>query len=204
MRDRLFVLMLACCSCFGEADPVGEEASSAADNGSGESGGTLATCADYCALINASCEGMLEQYVPGAACEAVCATFDQGPSGAMSGHSLECRAYHATNAAEDPEGHCRHAGPSGDGVCGGTCESFCTAAMEICTGDNAQWALVDDCIDDCQMFPVDPPYTSSVEPGDSFACRMYHLTLASTQVVPHCSHIALVSPVCNDMPDSTT
>ena len=138
------------------------------------------------------------------ACEAVCATFTHADPGAMAGNSLECRSYHATNAAEDPAGHCRHAGPSGDGVCGGNCESFCTIAMAICTGDNAQWMLIDDCINDCQTYPIEPPYSTAATTGDSFACRMYHLTLASTEAVPHCSHIGPVSMPCTDMPDTTT
>jgi len=166
-------------------------------------GAALATCEDYCALIGDACQSDVQQYAAGAACEAVCAAMEQGEPGAMVGNTLECRAFYATNAAEAPAENCRRAGPSGDNGCGSNCESFCSLAMVLCTGDNAQWGLVQDCINDCSTYITDPPYSSNVTMGDSFACRMYHLTLASTQPVPHCSHIGPVSATCNDMVDTT-
>jgi hypothetical protein len=91
---------------------------------------------------------------------------------------------------------CGAAGPTGNGVCGAECESFCGLAMDLCTGELAQWPDVPSCITDCMQFPTDAMYNASVTEGDSYACRVYHLTVASLDPDVHCPHIALDSVTC--------
>ena len=96
----------------------------------------------------------------------------------------------------DPVTHCPHAGPAGDGVCGTNCDSFCTIAQGICTGNNQVFGSVPECMTACGVFPMTARYTTSAVTGNTFGCRMYHLTLATIDPVTHCPHIAVVSAVC--------
>jgi hypothetical protein len=50
---------------------------------------------------------------------------------------------------------------------------------------------------DCGMFSTTPTYNASITSGNSFACRMYHLTAAAgVDPVFHCPHIQLASATC--------
>ena len=175
-------------ACFTpERTPMGQESG---DEGEAQS------CAQYCTQVDDHCEADLQQYPGTVECEAVCSVFAAGNVDDTLGNNLACRIYHAGNAAEDPAGHCRHAGPGGDGVCGGNCESFCSLAAELCSGDQSQFASTEECISACNQFPTEPPFNSGVVSGDSFACRLYHLEVAALQPATHCPHIGLVSDVC--------
>jgi hypothetical protein len=57
---------------------------------------------------------------------------------------------------------------------------------------------MNDCMTACNGFPVPDRYTVPVATGDTFACRLYHLTLASVDPVTHCPHIPTASSVCTD------
>jgi hypothetical protein len=161
---------------------------------------TPATCADYCAAIGTNCTAANEQFSSAADCMASCATWEQGTLGAQDGNSLECRSYHAGAAAGAPTVHCRHAGPGGDGACGTNCEGFCTlvsGAMGVCTGGNPPYADLAACTAACPGFNTDPPYSTAATTGNTFACRLYHATAASTNSGLHCPHTAVVSATCN-------
>lgn len=199
-------LTLAAIFAFGCFSPEEKDdlestggATDTADSTQGSTGmtGQAEACASYCTLVGDHCEGDQEQYGGTVQCEATCAVMEAGEEGAVSGNTVACRTVHAINAGEDPQTHCIHAGPAGGGVCGGECESFCSHALLLCTGDNEAFADFEDCAADCGQFPTEPPYTSSVPDGDSFACRMHHLTLASLAPETHCPHIVLDSPICN-------
>jgi hypothetical protein len=116
--------------------------------------------------------------------------------GAQTGNSVECRRSQAIQAAEMPDVFCDPAGPSGSGICGGDCESFCFLADKICTGPMQQFPSIPDCIQDCMGFPTDPPYDPAVHSGDTFGCRLYHLTVAALDPGTHCGHIVENSPIC--------
>lgn len=198
-------LVLSIGGCFSPDRMTGTgEAGSDTDAATGtgadtsSSGGDDAplSCAQYCTLVADHCEGDLQQYPGSVECEMICASLPPGTAQDTLGNTLGCRVYHAGNAVEDPAGHCRHAGPGGDGVCGGNCESFCTLAAELCTGDNAQFASTEECVSECAQFPTDPPFNATIMDGDSFACRLYHLSVAALQPATHCHHIGLVSDVC--------
>jgi hypothetical protein len=158
------------------------------------------SCEEYCTLVDDHCTGDLAQYSGVAACEAVCAAMPPGEVGDELGNTVGCRTYHAIAAAEDADTHCPHAGPSGGMVCGSPCESFCTLAAGLCLDGNAQYADTEACLAECMMFPTD---SDSIE-GDTYACRMYHLTVAALDPDTHCPHIVLDSPVCIDMGGSET
>lgn len=180
----------------------GGEPSTGGSGEGGDGGGAVnpATCASYCTTIMSGCTADNAQYATQEACEAECAAFEQGDPGAMSGNSVECRAYHAGVAATptDPNVHCVHAGPLGGGAvaligCGDNrCESFCQVAEEVCAGvAGYSFTSFDDCNTKCQTYTDDADFNMNQTSGDTLACRMYHLSVAATgQEEPHCSHLS--------------
>jgi hypothetical protein len=157
--------------------------------------GTPNCTTDYCNVIQLNCMTTNQQYPSPPECLHTCAAIRTSDPGGM----LACRVTHAGLAAGDPLTHCPHAGPAGDGVCGLNCDNFCAIAQTICTGNNQQFTSADDCKAKCAVYPAPSRYTTAVATGDTFACRMYHLTLASVNAasaVTHCPHIAPVSAVC--------
>ena len=158
-----------------------------------------ASCADYCTAIMANCSADRAQYADTTQCMNSCAGFTAGVSGTTSGNSVACRTYHAGAAQSDPVTHCVHAGPGGAGVCGTDCEGFCTIAQKVCTDQNAQFASVQACTSMCASFKVGNAYSIKETSGDSIACRLYHVTVASkdaANATTHCPHIVAASPVC--------
>ncbi|MGH1342460.1 MAG: hypothetical protein ACRBN8_12950 [Nannocystales bacterium] len=216
LRTASLVVALAVTGCFnpddgGELDPEATEGSSSSSSTSttsstsdgGDSSSTGGdtndeVCSDYCALIGDHCQDDNAQYNGDAICEATCANMPVGNAGDELGNSASCRTFHAVLAAEEPDTHCAHAGPAGDGTCGADCESFCSVALTLCSGDLAVYSGTEDCITACEAFATEPPYSANVPDADTFSCRLRHLTLASLQPEVHCSHIAPVSPVCFD------
>ncbi len=177
------------------------DSGTATDAGTTDAGVAAATCATYCANIQANCTGANIQYNNADSCLGACAAFMQGAAGATSGNNLECRAYHAKAAQALPATHCPHAGPSGDGVCGNNCDGFCAIALNACTGANTQFASENACQTACTGFAnASAHYNSTTTSGNSFACRMYHLSVAATagggQANTHCPHIPASSPPC--------
>lgn len=204
----LILGLLAPIACFdpGDTSPLepgtgstGGDAGESSSGGEGESSPAVDPCPQYCELIGDHCEPDLAQYSGQVICEATCALMDPGEQGDVLGNTASCRLHHAVLAAESPEPHCLHAGPTGDTTCGGPCESFCSLALEACQGELSPFAGADACIAACESWNPEPRYVTTVQTGDSYACRMYHLTLAAVQPEEHCSHIATDSPVCFDL-----
>lgn len=154
-------------------------------------------CAQYCVVMDDHCQGDLLQYPGIAVCESVCGLMSPGNDGDALGNSVACREHHALLAAEQAEPHCMHAGPSGDTTCGGPCESFCSLALATCS-DDGPFVDADACIEECEQWNPEPRYSAVAQDADTYACRLYHLTLASLQPEIHCSHIGTDSPVCRD------
>jgi hypothetical protein len=159
-------------------------------------------CTDYCATIMAACTGANQQYPTTAECLRSCAGLPR--TDAVLTNTVSCRLAHAGFANTPPpsnaDAHCPHAGPAGDGVCGANCESFCSLAATTCTGGNQQYATIPNCLAACGSFSMVPArYTlpGGAAGGDTFACRMYHLTLATIDPVNHCPHIAVISATCH-------
>jgi hypothetical protein len=195
----LLALVLVLPGCFEDItnpepqDTEGsEESTAAADSTTGEP----SVCPEYCSLMRDLCTADFQQYTSDAICAAVCEAYPPGSSEDQLGNTAACRRFQAVQASENAAGFCGAAGPTGNGVCGAECESFCGLAMDLCTGELAQWPDVPSCITDCMQFPTDAMYNASVTEGDSYACRVYHLTVASLDPDVHCPHIALDSVTC--------
>lgn len=156
-------------------------------------GGEDLGCAAYCDTIAAHCTGENQQYGSLQTCLATCATFMPGQPEDTGGNTLGCRSYHAGAAADMPEIHCTHAGPGGGGPCGTNCEGFCSIAAVACP---EAWPDDAACQTACATFPADEPYDATDVGGDTFACRLYHLTAAALDPVTHCSHIKGDSAPC--------
>ncbi|OGQ09969.1 MAG: hypothetical protein A2138_20810 [Deltaproteobacteria bacterium RBG_16_71_12] len=144
-----------------------------------------ATCASYCATISANCTGGSEQYGSEAECldfcEANAVHWTEGTDVADSGdHSLGCREWHAIGANNDA--HCVHAGPTGGGVCGDLCETYCHAMDTYCNGSYADY---DTCLTACAAFAPDGNVNAAT--GDTVQCRIYHAGFAWDDNT-HCDH----------------
>ncbi len=181
----------------GAPEPASSSEGGDAESSTGNDGAVQA-CADYCRLITDHCQDDDAQFSGTALCESTCAFLPEGTPGDTLGNSVACRTFHSVLAAEDPQEHCLHAGPAGDGTCGADCESFCTLAFNTCPGELSPYPDSETCIAACEAYPAEPPYSAEVADGDTFACRLRHLTLASLQPDIHCSHVAVESPVCFD------
>jgi hypothetical protein len=154
------------------------------------------TCDEYCDLIMDNCVESTAQYPDLASCVAACPSFATGELEDKAGNTIGCRIYHSGLAAKEPEAHCPHAGPGGAGTCGMNCEGFCAIAVDVCTGDNEVFASRTACEDECETFADTETFDQSDTSGDTFACRLYHLTVAATNPETHCPHIVADSPVC--------
>jgi hypothetical protein len=201
MTKRLVLVLvgsLALLGCFEDiTDPLpqgstGTTQTSGADGSTGEA----EVCPEYCTLVQDVCETELAQYTSTAICEAVCEAMPPGTPEDQFTNSAACRRFQAIQASEDPTTFCGAAGPTGGGVCGAQCESFCSLATTLCTGDNEQWPDAPACIADCMQLSMDVDYHAAVVSGDSYACRTYHLTVAALDPEVHCPHIGPVSATC--------
>jgi len=175
-----------------------------------DGGGAAPSCTAYCTASLANCASMEPQYSDMASCLGTCAGLTPGTTGDISGNTLACRVYHTSAAASMPGmEHCLHGGPAGYAVCGTSqCEAFCQIATHSCTGANQQWASTAACMTDCATYAGSTPdmpagapdYSTTQTSGDTFACRMYHLTVASSSAAlatVHCPHVARVSSACH-------
>ncbi|MEZ4402911.1 MAG: hypothetical protein R3B06_23015 [Kofleriaceae bacterium] len=156
----------------------------------------VGACEDYCALVQVHCTAALSQYPDQSTCMRTCEAMPLGDPAQPTGNTVACRTFQAAAAELTGATTCTAAGPGGGEQCGTQCESFCQLADEICTGDFQAFASTDECLAACRTFPADPPFDSGDVAGDSFECRLYHLTAAATDPAIHCAHIVSTSPVC--------
>lgn len=181
-------ICLAACGDDGGSPAIDAPAADADNN----------TCAAYCSTITTNCANNDTQYSDQGSCMASCAVWGPGTPGEMAGNTRACRIYHAGAASGNPGLHCRHAGPGGDGACGGNCEGFCSLVTSVCgTQATPPYASMGACMTACAGFATTPPYSAAVTGGDSFACRLYHATAASVTPGLHCPHTAATSATCN-------
>jgi len=132
------------------------------------------------------------QYSSYAACVAICAAFPTTgsvtPLDTIS-DTVQCRNYHALVAPADQTTHCPHAGPSGGGQCGTTCDGYCDIIQLACgtTGTNSQYASTSACLTSCAAMTAG---TFGDTTGNTLACRAYHagVALSSGLATTHCPH----------------
>jgi len=178
-------LALACPADDADTDSDATASSTAASSEPTTGSAVDLTCDDYCNLVTTNCSGPIAQYGTDT-CKPVCEAFPRGTLEDRDGNTLGCRLYHAGAAASDPEMHCTHAGPGGAGVCGDNCEGFCTVAAAACPGTFADDAA---CMDACKAYDMAETYDAGDQGGNTFACRLYHLTVATVFPEAHCPHI---------------
>lgn len=163
------------------------------------------TCQAYCTSVQANClDGASNrQYIDMPSCLASCAFMPVGTTADTQGNTLGCRTYHAGAPAQNnPMTHCTHAGPGGASpteasVCGSNCAGFCQIAMGACTGANAAYASAAECMTACATFSTTTRYTTQAMTGASFACKLYHATVATTTPAVHCAHIKATGGPCS-------
>lgn len=137
--------------------------------GDGVSG---AECESYCGAIMSNCTGANAQYGSMEECMELCgsAGWSAGAAGAADDNTLSCRFTHASElAASDPEQHCASAGPTGGGVCGSLCESYCAYSAKYC-GETHSFEDTRQCVLACdKLVPQDGDPTAD---DNSVQCRL--------------------------------
>jgi hypothetical protein len=196
MRKLIFILALIGCSDDNKATPDAAVTTLTQD------------CPTYCSAIAAACTGDNQQYSTAATsqnCAKTCALFPVGAATDKSGDTLGCRLYHTQNAAIAGNAalHCPHAGPGGaavdatTGTCGdNACADFCALEVKVCGtidagGANAQYQNQAACMSSCATFTKTPAYSAATTSGNTFACRLYHITNAAVDApsaATHCKH----------------
>ncbi len=183
LRSGVVAVVLALglgAACSEDADPV------------------ASACIDYCELMTRNCTGDIAQYTDTSACQATCGAMPLGDHASPTANTIACRTFQAAIAEDELLSPmvCTRAGPGGDGTCGSNCESFCTIALDLCGGRPGVFPDFGVCMNECALFSAAEPYDASDIAGDTFACRLYHLTAASTVPEVHCAHIGRQSPLC--------
>lgn len=193
-------LALAACGDDGTSTDIdAANAIDAATDAPTDAPGPQLSCNSYCTSIQTNCldAASNRQYVDMASCMATCAFFPVGSAADTQGNTLGCRTYHGgMPAATNPMMHCTHAGPGGDGACGMNCAGFCQLALGACTGANQAYANMGECMTACAAFPTGTRYNTKIQTGNSFACKLYHATVASTTPAVHCAHIKATGGPC--------
>lgn len=189
------LLALASAACAADGSDTDAEATAGSTTSTAPtSGGEIdLTCASYCTAITAHCTAGNAQYTGMTTCMGSCQALAVGAAADIAGNTLGCRLYHANVAKDAPDVHCPHAGPGGADVCGSNCDGFCTIAADACPGTFADDAA---CQTACAGYDKGEAYDAADMAGDSFACRLYHLTVASTPLAMHCPHILPDSVPC--------
>lgn len=156
----------------------------------------VGACQDYCELVMRNCTGDVAQFTDVSTCRATCEAIPLGEPASPTGHTVSCRTFQAAVAEDPMASACTKAGPGGAGTCGDDCSSFCTMAFELCDGRPGMYEDEAECTTACAGFSKTEVYDASDISGDTFACRLYHLTAASANPDVHCGHINVISPVC--------
>jgi hypothetical protein len=166
----------------------------------------MLSCADYCDALGVTCVGPNVQFYSTVICAAQCALFAKGTFGDM-GNTLGCRQYHGGDpATADPNTHCRHAGPSGGGLCGTRCDAFCQLTFGVCVPANKNamnpFSSIVDCMTQCASWAVDTagPELDTTN-KNTLNCRFYELELAWSDPAGgsaknHCPNLVTMSMTC--------
>jgi hypothetical protein len=209
MRRNL-LLLLALVACGGD-DKKTPDAAPPIDAAIDAAPLLALDCATYCTHLNTDCAaGTANAQISMANCMGTCAAFPPGAATDVSGNTLGCRNYHLQNIevrGMSAAAHCPHAGPVGGPIAGATsvcgaspCEDFCALQTKVCgtdaspvTGVTNRYPTLAACTAACATFTKTPEASPSVTSGNTFACRIYHLTNAAAQtaaagVNAHCGH----------------
>lgn len=133
-------------------------------------------CPVYCENALAHCTGLNLLYPDEAACMQACDPMPPGDDGDTSGNSAWCRAYHAGEAASNPDLHCPHASESGGDGCGAPCEAYCDQVMAHCTGANEQFVDRTACETACATYPDGSWFDTT---GNTVHCRIFQASFSA-------------------------
>jgi len=154
---------------------------------------------NFCNFVESACGNTsYASYASQANCVLLAAAFppqNGGLGNETSGNTLGCRAYHAAVAKSVPNPHCFHtAANGGAGVCGSTCDAYCSLIQYGCTGANQQHANLSACMTACALYPVVNYYNltnsaTAAPSANTLDCRYYHATAAILySPTVHCPH----------------
>jgi hypothetical protein len=166
------------------------------------------SCASYCDSALNNCLSAPWQWPTSNQCAAECAIWQQGAYGDRT-DSVGCRQQLANQATTDPS-QCNAAGPTGAGVCGSRCDSFCRLTFAVCVNDATHrhamnpFTNMNDCLTACQGFKLDPnapELQSTATPSNTLNCRQYVLQQAWSDIpggsaVAHCPALGTTSTEC--------
>jgi hypothetical protein len=147
------------------------------------------SCDSYCSIYATACADFAE-YANDADCLANCAQWPVGVQDETEGDSLGCRLYHVTVASQtEPDMHCPHSGPSGDGICvedlAPDCDTYCADFEANCIGDLYTYEDTADCLEQCSAWY---PGTAKDTAGHTIGCHTYHAGAAMADPEEHCPH----------------
>jgi hypothetical protein len=149
------------------------------------------SCESYCGTYMTACADFAE-YANDDDCLSNCMQWPVGLLEDTEGDSLGCRLYHAGVAGQtEPDMHCPHAGPSGDGICVAAaapdCATYCTDFAANCVDDLYTYDDNDDCLAQCGTWYAG---TSKDTAGHTVGCHTYHANAAMEDPGLHCPHAA--------------
>ena len=145
---------------------------------------TSLTCENYCDIISNDCTSTSHsQYVASNICIASCQAFAVGVIGDTTGNTLACRLYHAIGATADQNTECPAAGPSGNGVCGGSCDGYCAMMMTYCSDRFVDDA---DCQSACATWIESTFDSYYYRPFETTSCALYGAQRATIDPDGYC------------------
>lgn len=182
------------------------------DSGGGsDSGGVTCPadtkCATYCDFYTAQCTGA-NAGVDKATCNNLCKaltkadTINAGdPKTSMGDDTIACRDYHscvAAMSAANATMHCPHANIwSAGNTCGTQCDAYCQIETTVCTGANAAFMGMNECLSKCGGWATTGKAGDAA--GNTIQCRQYHLGVAASSdanAATHCPHTGDMSATC--------
>jgi len=150
-------------------------------------------CKKFCHLELAQCVDF-PAYESEDQCEAVCNALPPGKISDQTQNTVGCRLYHSYNSILDPQSHCAHTSPGGDGHCGardtGNCESYCLLLQKACEADfDADFSDQAECQSECQKLDgagYESGYTTSATSGNNLQCRLLNVSRALSNPSKYC------------------
>ena len=152
-------------------------------------------CNAYCDKVEQGCKGTHALYSSRTACTGSCAKLDPGEDIEPIGNTVACRAKEAQRAIDtnEPQTHCKNAGPGGSGSCGKNCDSWCRLLQQTCP---KEYGAMPDCPRACAALKDKGTFNLDIDhDGDTIQCRIEHVANANastTAPLTHCGHAALV------------
>ncbi|HEY2365014.1 MAG TPA: hypothetical protein VGH87_01465 [Polyangiaceae bacterium] len=169
-------------------------------------------CPQYCIDIAQTCTANDSQYPStdnSATCIRICGAINTVPEAGTN--TIACRELNVSSAKDETDPNAKHQDCVGAGIsainCGASqCEAFCAADLALCTGTNAVFKTVDECVTACAAWGTSFDGALIGSTGDTLQCRTYHLELSQTGIaadlITHCAHTGVVSARCNNDGDA--